>query len=98
MAKGKNKKIIGLIKDELGGKNLIKFFGLGAKTHSYLIDDGSGNKRAKGTKKCPIVRKPKFENYKNCFKATQKFENYKNCVKATKVEDTIKHLKKIRLT
>ena len=30
--KWKNKKVIGLIKDELGGKILIKFVGLGGKT------------------------------------------------------------------
>ena len=36
-----------------------------------LRDDGSENKKAKGTKKCVIKRKLKFENYKNCLKATQ---------------------------
>ena len=28
-------------------------------------------KKAKGTKKCVKKRKLKFENYKNCFEATQ---------------------------
>ena len=41
------------------------------KTWSYLIKDGSEDKKAKGTKKCVIKRKPKFENCKNCLKATQ---------------------------
>ena len=39
--KGKIKKVIGLIKDELGVKVLTKLVGLRAKTYSYLIDDGS---------------------------------------------------------
>ena len=47
---GKNKKSIGLMKDELGGKVITKFVGLRAKTNSYLIDDGSEDKKANGTK------------------------------------------------
>ena len=51
LPKGKNKKAIGLMKDELGiGKIMTKFVGLSAKTYSYLIDDGTDNKKAKGTK------------------------------------------------
>ena len=45
--------------------------GLREKTYSYLINDGSENKKAKSTKKCVIKRKLKFENYKNCLEATQ---------------------------
>ena len=52
LLKGKNKKVIGLMKDELGGKILTKFVGLRAKTYSYLIDNGSKDKKAKDTKKC----------------------------------------------
>ena len=55
--KGKNKKVIGLMKDELGRKVITKSVGLIAKTYSYLIDDGSEDKNAKGTKKCVIKRK-----------------------------------------
>ena len=54
------------MKDELGGKIMTKFVGLGAKTYSYLIDDGSEDTKAKSTKKCGIKRKLKLENYKNC--------------------------------
>ena len=55
--KGKNKKVTGLMKDELGGKIVIKFVGLRAKTYSYLIDDGSEDKKAEGTKKCVMKKK-----------------------------------------
>ena len=50
---------------------MTKFVGLKVKTHNYLIDDGSEDKKAKCTKKCVIKRKLKFENYKNSLEATQ---------------------------
>ena len=65
LPKGKNKKVYGLMKDELGGTIMRKFVGLRAKTYSYLIDDDREDKKAKGTKKCVVKRKLKFENYKS---------------------------------
>ena len=47
---GKNKKVIGLMKDELDGKIMTEFVGFRPKTHCHLIDDGSVNKKAKGTR------------------------------------------------
>ena len=64
MPNGKNKKVTGLIKDELGGKIMTKFIGFRAKAYNYLIDDGNEDKRAKGTKMCVIKREIKLENYK----------------------------------
>ena len=59
------------MKDELSGKIIVKLVGLRAKTYIYLLDGGSKDKKAKGTKNCVIKRKLKFENYKNCLEATQ---------------------------
>ena len=63
---GKNKKVIGLMKDELGGKIMTEFVALRPKTYSYLMDDGWSDKKAKGTKKCVIKRRLKFNGYKDC--------------------------------
>ena len=63
---GKNKKVIGLMKDELGGKIITEFVTLRPKTYSYLTDDGKEDKKAKGTKKCVIKRMIKFDDYKKC--------------------------------
>ena len=60
---GKNKKVIGLFKDELGGRILKEFCTLRAKTYSYLMDDNSEVKKSKGTKKCVIKRELIFQNY-----------------------------------
>ena len=62
---GKNKKVIGLFKDELGGKIMTEFVALRAKAYAYLMEDGSEHKKAKGTKKCVIKRELMFENYKD---------------------------------
>ena len=63
---GKNKKVIGLFKDELGGRIMKEFCALRAKTYSYLMDDNSEVKKSKGTKKCIIKRELMFENCKGC--------------------------------
>ena len=63
---GKNKKVIGPSKDELGRKIMIEFVEPRAKTYAYLMDDDTEHKKAKGTKKCVIKRELMLENYKNC--------------------------------
>ena len=56
----KNKKVISLFKDELGGKIMTEFVGLRAKTYPYLMDDDSEHKKAKGTKKCVTKQRLKI--------------------------------------
>ena len=63
---GKNKKVIGLMKDELGGKIITEFVTLRPKPYSFLTDDGKEDKKAKGTKKCIIKKMIKFNDYKKC--------------------------------
>ena len=63
---GKNKKVIGLLKDELGGKIITEFVTLRPKTYSFLTDDGKEDKKAKGTKKCVLKKMIKFNDYKKC--------------------------------
>ena len=48
--KGKSKTLIGLIKDQLGGKNITEFAVLRPKTYSYLMDDGNSDKKVKCNK------------------------------------------------
>ena len=74
LEKGKNKKVIGKFKDELGGLVMSKFCAHRAKSYAFLIDGfndndyekrGIINKKAKGTKKCVIRNKITFNDYIN---------------------------------
>ena len=61
---GVNKKVIGMFEDELGGKIMKEFCGLRAKTYTYLMEDDSERKKAKGVKRCAVKRLI-LENYKD---------------------------------
>ena len=63
---GKNKRVPGLFKDELGGKIITEVVVLRPKTYAYLMDNGSNHKKAKGTKKRVIRQKLMFKNYRDC--------------------------------
>ena len=84
---GKNKKVIGLMKDELGGKIITEFVTLRPKTYFFLTDDGKEDKKTKGTKKYVIKKMIKFNDYKKCllndeaiFKSQQTFISKKHDV------------------
>ena len=84
---GKNKKVIGLMKDELGRKIITEFVTLRPKTYSFLTDGGKEDKKTKGTKKCIIKKMIKFNDYKKCllndeviFKSQQRFISKKHDV------------------
>ena len=60
LPKGKNKKVIKLMKDELGGQIMKEFVELRAKTYSYLKDNDKGKKKKeKSTKKVCHRKKTK---------------------------------------
>ena len=84
---GKSKKVIGLTKDELGGKIMTEFVALRPKTYSYLTDDYKEDKKAKTTKKYVIKRRLKFNDYKYCLlnneiilKSQQRFKSERHDV------------------
>ena len=60
---GVNKKVIGLMKDELGGDIYSEFVALRPKAYSYITNDFIEMKKAKGTKKCVVNKMLRFEDY-----------------------------------
>ena len=65
---GKNKKVIGMFKDECGGEQINELVGLRAKSYSYKMnvkEDSEANK-CKGVKKNVIKKKICHQDYKDC--------------------------------
>ena len=64
---GKNKNLIGMMKDELGGKIMTEFVALRAKMYAYRkIDKEVKEKRCKCTQKCVVSEGLMFDDYKAC--------------------------------
>ena len=63
---GINKKVIGLMKDELGGDIITEFVALRPKAYSYITNNFIEMKKAKGTKKCVVNKMLRFDDYKKC--------------------------------
>ena len=71
---------------------MTEFVVLRPKVYSYLMDDSSNAKKAKGTKKCIIKRILKFNDYNNCLlnneiilKSQQRFKSEVNHVYTEKI-------------
>ena len=84
---GVNKKVIGLMKDELGGGIITEFVALRPKAYSYITNDFTELKKAKGTKKFVVKKMLRFSDYKNCLfsngkdlKSQQRFKSENHSV------------------
>ncbi len=63
---GVNKKVVGMFKDEAGGKIIEEFVGLRAKLYAYKMFEGEEEKKCKGVKKNVIAKDIMFNDYKRC--------------------------------
>ena len=82
-----NKKVVGFMKDELGGGIINEFVALRPKAYSYRTDDLVELKKAKGTKKCVVKKMLGFDDYKKCLfekekvlKSQQRFKSVNHTV------------------
>ena len=88
---GLNKKVIGLMKDELGGEIMTEFVMLRPKVYAYKTRSAE-SKKCKGNKKCVVKKTISFEDYKNClfsretsYRSQLMFRSSKHKVKTLKV-------------
>ena len=84
---GKNEKVPGLFKDELGGEIIREVVALRPEAYAYLDDYGNEYKKSKGTKRCVIRQKLIFQNSKNClfknkivYRSQERFKIYNHDV------------------
>ena len=63
---GLNKKVIGMFKDEVAGKQITHFIGLRPKLYSFKIEEGKNIKKCKGIKKSVVSKGITFEHYFDC--------------------------------
>ena len=63
---GINKKVLGMMKDEAAGKNIIEFVGLRSKLYSFIMEEGKENKKCKGVKRQVVESYITHEDYKTC--------------------------------
>ena len=63
---GLHSKVLGMFKDEAGGKQIVEFVGLRAKLYSYKMLDDSEDKKCKGVTKNVTKRSIQFDDYREC--------------------------------
>jgi hypothetical protein len=67
----RNKKVIGMFKDEACGKQIEEFVGLRAKLYSFTVS-GEEHKKCKGVKKSVVEQTITHDDYKNCLSTEEK--------------------------
>ena len=61
-----NKKVLGMFKDEVGGKVIDEFVGLRANLYLYKMFEGEESKKCKGVKKSVVKKSITHKDYKKC--------------------------------
>ena len=79
---GINNKVLGMFKDEAGGKIIKEFVGLRAKLYSYKMNEGKENKKCKGIKKAVVERSITHEDYKTCLQTGKEQLRRQNIIRS----------------
>ena len=95
---GINKKVLGMMKDEAGGKTIKEFVGLRAKLYSFIMDDGEENKKCKGIKKQVVESSISHEDYKTCLLTGKEQLRKQNILRSYNHEVYTEEVNKIALS
>ena len=96
---GENKKVPGLFKDEVRGKQIAKFIGLRAKLYSYIIHKSlHEEKKCKGIKKSVIKNNITFDDYKKCLFSQELQMRSMNVIRSHKHDFYTEEVNKIGLS
>ena len=94
---GFNKKVLGMFKDEAGGKVIDELVVLRAKLYSYKMFEGEENKKCKGVKKSVVKKSITHEDYKNCLFTGKEQLRRMNVIRSHRHEVYIEEVNKIAL-
>ena len=95
---GINKKVLGMMKDEAGGKIIKEFVGLRAKLYSFVMDDGEETKKCKGVKKQVVESSISHEDYKTCLTTGKEQLRKQNILRSYNHEVYTEEVNKIALS
>ena len=95
---GVNKKVIGMFKDEVAGKQITHFVGLRPKLYSFKIENEKELKKCKGIKKNVIKNKLDFDDYVKCLFTGQKEMRSMKIIKSDNHDIYSKEVNKIALS
>ena len=95
---GINKKMLGMMKDEAGGKIIREFVGLRAKLYSFIMDDGGETKKCKGVKKQVVESSIRHEHYKTCLTTGKEQLRKQNILRSYNHEVYTEEVNKIALS
>ena len=95
---GINKKVLGMFKDEAGGKNIIEFVGLRAKLYSFKMENGEESKKCKGVKKQVVKSSITHEDYKTCLTTGEEQLRKQNILRSYNHEVYTEEVNKVALS
>ena len=95
---GQNKKVLGMFKDEAGGKIIKEFVGLRAKLYSYKMDEGEESKKCKGVKKQVVEKTITHEDYKTCLFTGKEQLRKQNIIRSYNHEVYTEEVNKVALS
>ena len=93
-----NKKVLGMFKDEAGGKIIDEFVGLRAKLYSYKMFEGKESKKCKGVKKSVVKESIMHEDHKNCLLTGKEQLRKMNVIRSHKHDIYTEEVNKIALS
>ena len=95
---GENKKVLGMMKDEVAGKIIKEFVGLRAKLYSFIMDDGGEIKKCKGIKKQVVESSIRHEHYKTCLLTGKELLRKHNILRSYNHEVYTEEINKVALS
>ena len=95
---GVNKKVIGMFKDEVAGKQITCFVGLRPKLYSFRIEEDKEVRKCKGIKKNVVKKKLDFDDYVQCLFTGRKEMRKMKIIRSEKHEIYSKEVNKVALS